>query len=209
TYSLLPSSIGASYATVWGPLYGPYAGALNPTKNPQNLKGSRLYLSTGNGVPDARFGFVLDAWTKGVALESFTLAQTVRYDAVLTLSGVDHVVKYRGGVHDWPYWRRELPVALAWNPFAAPPVTSSAPTAWSYRTMQPHGNAWGIGYRFEGLPAAPLSLQRAGQRISASGSGTVTLTAGAAAGDASGAGSSAHCSITAELPFTYDLPAGC
>ncbi|MFT4036441.1 MAG: alpha/beta hydrolase-fold protein, partial [Patulibacter sp.] len=28
TYSLLPSSIGASYATVWGPLYGPYAGAL-------------------------------------------------------------------------------------------------------------------------------------------------------------------------------------
>ena len=209
TYSLLPQSIGASYETVWGPLYGAYANSLNPSKNPQNLADSRLYLSVGNGIPDPAFPFSQDAWTKGVVLEGLTLAQNTRYDAILTLAGVQHVMKYRGGVHDWPYWRRELPTALAWDPFAEPPVSLSNSTYWSYRTMQPHGNAWSIGYRFSGRPIAPLSLQRTGQRLAASGTGTVTISPGAAEGDATGAGTRPDCSFTAALPFVRQLPAGC
>lgn len=209
TYTLLPQSIGTSYENVWGPLYGPYANSLNPTKTIQNLAGSRLYLSTGNGVPDATIPFKYEAWTTGVALESLTLAQNSRYDGLLTLAGVQHVMKYRGGIHDWPYWRREFPAALAWNPFAAPPVTSSDATSWSYRTMQPAGNAWGIGYRFASLPSAPLSLARSGQRLAASGTGTVTINPGAAPVDATGAGTRPDCSFTATLPFVRTLPAGC
>lgn len=209
TYTLLPQSIGASYEAVWGPLYGPYANTLNPSKVPQNLAGSRLYLSTGNGVPDPSVPFKIEAWTTGVALESLTLAQNTRYDAILSLSGVQHVMKYRVGVHDWPYWRRELPSALQWDPFAVPPVTTSAPTSWSYRTMQSHGNAWSIGYRFDEPPTAPLSLARSGQRLAASGSGTVTISPAADPADASGAGTRPDCTFTATLPFVRTLPAGC
>ncbi len=209
TYSFLPQSIGASYETVWGPYLGPYANALNPTKNAANLAGSRVYLSTGNGVPDASFPFKPEAWTTGVAIESLTLAQNTRYDAILAAAGVQHVTKYRGGIHDWPYWRREFPAAMAWNPFAAPPVVSSTPTSWSYRTMQPRGNAWGIGYRFDEPPTTGLSLARYGQRLLASGKGTVTISAGADPADASGNGTIPACSFRATLPFVRTLPAGC
>lgn len=209
TYAALPSSIGAKYEDVWGPLAGPYANALNPTKNPQNLAGSRVYLSVGNGVPDASYPFNINAWTVGAALETLALAQNTRYDATLSLAGVQHVTKYRGGVHDWPYWRRELPAALAWNPFAAPPVASSTATDWKYRAMQGHGNAWGIGYKFASLPSEALSLQRTGQRLAASGSGTITINPGAAESDASGNGTRPDCSFTTTLPFVRTLPAGC
>jgi S-formylglutathione hydrolase FrmB len=207
--TLLPGSIGASYDDVWGPILGPYAGSLNPTQNAQNLRGSRVYLSTGNGIPSLQYPFLLNAWTKGVAIETLTLAQTTRYDLILGLNGVQHVTKYRGGVHDWPYWRRELPTALAWNPFAAPPITSSNATSWSYRTMQTHGNAWGLGYRFQSPPTTTLSLKRTGQILSATGRGTVTISPGAAAGDASGRGTRPDCSFTAPLPFAWQLPDGC
>ncbi len=175
----------------------------------QNLAGSRVYLSTGNGVPDPSFPFKPEAWTTGVALESLTLAQNTRFDGLLTLGGVQHVTKYRGGIHDWPYWRRELPAALAWDPFQAPPVTTSNPISWTYRTMQPRGNAWGIG-------TGSMRRRRRASPSRAPGSGSPapararwTISPGADPADASGNGSVAACTFRATLPFVRTLPAGC
>ena len=94
---------------------------------------------------------------------------------------------------------------------SAAPQAATVRTHFSYRTMAPHGNAWGLGFRFAALPTDQLVLTRDGQHLSGSGGGkgTLTITPGAADADASGNGTRADCSFTAALPFERDLPAGC
>ncbi|MBJ7470388.1 MAG: hypothetical protein JHD16_03770 [Solirubrobacteraceae bacterium] len=211
SYAALPSSVGApSYESIWGPVGGPYATVSNPMKTVENVQGSRVYLHTGNGVPDVTVPFSADAWTKGAAIEAFALAQNVRYALQLAQAGVAHTFKVRVGVHDWPYWRREFPRAVQWGLFNRPPVTSSASaTRWLYKTMAPYGNAWGVGYRFAEPTTNVVSIERDGNAVKATGTGTITINPGAADWDASGAGTRPECSFTARMPVTRTLPAGC
>lgn len=212
SYAFLPSAVSApSYEAIWGPVYGAYATVNNPIKTVENFKGSRIYLHTGNGVPDASFGFNFDAWTQGVAIETAALGQNTRFDLLLSQAGVSHVTKYRGGVHAWPYWKRELPVAIKWGIFNPPPVASSAAaTRWMYKTMAPRGNAWGFGYAFATKPASAVTIERDGDVIKATGPSTaITINPGAADADASGAGTKPQCSFTATMPVVRTLPEGC
>jgi diacylglycerol O-acyltransferase/trehalose O-mycolyltransferase len=209
SYAALPSSVGApSYEAIWGPVGGAYATVYNPVKTVENVAASRIYLHTGNGFPDPFVPFNADAWTKGVAIEGFALAQNVRYAALLFQARVQHTFKVRVGVHDWPYWRRELPRAIQWGLFNRPPVTSSASaTRWLYKTMAPRGNAWGLGYRFADPTTTAVTIERDGNAVKATGTGTITITPGAADWDASGA--KPECSFTARMPVVRTLPAGC
>ena len=211
SYAALPGSVGApSYEAIWGPLTGAYATVNNPMKTPENVALSRIYLHTGNGIPDVTVPFNADAWTKGVVIEGFALAQNLRYEAQLLQLGVQHSFKVRVGVHDWPYWKREFPRAVQWGLFSPPPVTSSAgATRWMYKTMAPHGNAWGFGYQFAAPTTTAVTIERDGNAVKATGTGTITITPGAADWDSSGAGSKPECSFTARMPVVRTLPPSC
>lgn len=210
-YIVLPIDMRAgSYDNVWGPLTGPYAQVSNPLKTTENIAHTRIYLHTGRGEVDTKLPFKIKAWTEGWAIEKFAYDENRRYDRALTKAGIPHQFVTRIGVHDWPYWQREVPRAITWGLFEQPPyATDAAATSWTYKTMAPHGNAWGLGYKFASLPKKLAVISRSGDTVKVTGSGTITITPGAQEWDASGAGSRADCAFTAELPVTRTLPAGC
>ena len=211
TVALLPYELAGSYDTMWGPVNGPYATAQNPVQQWANTDHTRLFVSSGNGSPDWRIPVNrIDPWINGAIIEQAVRLQARHYANRETAAGAP--VFYDGvtGVHDWPYWRRELPRAITWGLFDAPPFpTDAVATHWTYTTMAPHGNVWGIGYRFYAPTTVIERFARVGQQLSATGKGTVTISPGAAADDASGNGTRPDCSFTAPLPFTRTLPAGC
>ncbi|MDO9355331.1 MAG: alpha/beta hydrolase family protein [Solirubrobacteraceae bacterium] len=201
---------GQSYDTQMGPILGPYASVHNPVKTVSNVKDSRVYLAVGNGIADPTVKGDLAAWVIGGVLEARLLQANLQYVATARLAGASPTLKLRGGVHDWPYWRRELPKAIEWGLFRTPGVASSAEARdWRYRTMEPAGNAWGLGYRFAEPTTRIAIFERDGQKLTVSGEGTVTITPGAADADASGNGTRTDCRFTATLPFKRTLPAGC
>lgn len=210
-YFVLPTDMRAgSYENVWGPVKGPYAAVTNPIKTVENIAHTRLYIHTGRGEVDTKFPFSIKPWTEGWAIEKFAYAENQRFDARLRALGVPHTYVVRIGVHDWPYWRREVPRAIDWGLFAAPPYASgTSATSWTYTTMAPHGNAWGLGFSFRAAPTSLVTISRAADVLTMTGSGTVTINPGAADWDASGAGTKPECSFTVTLPATRSLPADC
>lgn len=201
---------GAPYDTIWGSILGNYAAAHNPVRTIPNVARSRVYVASGNGVPDLSLPVDPGGWTIGSAAEVRVSAATYQYAAAAALQGVETTLRVRTGVHAWPYWRRELTRAIAWNLFAPPPTPDyDASRSWQYITMEPVGNAWGIGYRFEKPTTTLTTFRRGGQTLSGSGTGTVTISPRAAEADASGAGTRPECSFTTTLPFSRTLPLGC
>ncbi len=200
-----------SYTRQWGPFRGPYVRAHNPLRLLDNLQASRLYVSSGNGLAASDVPFDLLAQALGGPTEALGRLDAERF--VKAARDRDIAVTYRphsAGVHAWIYWRRELQAAIRWGVFGEPAAGSAAQrTSFTYRSMAPHGNAWGLGFRFAQLPSDVLTLTRSGQRLTATGRGTLTITPGAADHDATGNGTRADCAFTAELPFERELPAGC
>ena len=210
-YLVLPTEMKAgSYEAIWGPLNGPYATVNNPIKTVENVAHTRLYVHTGRGEVDTKLPFSIKPWTEGWAIEKFAYTENKRYVSKLQAAGIPHTSVVRIGVHDWPYWQREIPRTITWGLFDAPQYTSdAAATSWSYKTMAPHGNAWGLGYTFAKAPTGIVTIKRAGDVVTVTGTGTITINPGAADADASGAGTKPQCSFTAALPVTKTLPAGC
>jgi hypothetical protein len=208
---LLPQDVPDAYTNLWGPATAPYASSLNPTKNVVNTAHTRLYLSSGNGVPDFTIPVSsINPWTLGAIAEAASQLQAQIFVAAARNSGSPVTFHSTIGVHDWPYWRRELPNALNWGPFKPTPVDNvSDAKSWSYRTMAPAGNAWGLGFKMAAPTTVINTFSRSGQVLTGAGAGTVTITPGAADDDASGNGTAAQCAFTATLPFTHALPAGC
>ncbi len=213
--TLIPLFSGFSYPNVWGRFGGPYARAHNPYRLvATNLRSTRLYASVGNGFSGGDVPFRFESVTFGAFTEFSALIDARAFVRRARAVGAD--ITYRqhtAGVHYWWYWQRELQASIAWGLFGKP-AAGPAPIAdparhFTYATMAPHGNAWGLGFAFSKLPNDQMILRRDGQRLSATGRGTVTITPGAAEGDASGAGTRADCAFTAELPFERELPAGC
>ncbi len=213
--TVLPIDIGSPFSRIWGAVKGPYASTHNPVKMVANNYGSRIYVSTGDGNPSARVPFNFSAWTSGSVAERSVRVQALRYAARARSAAVDITYSGHSGVHDWPYWRMEFPRLLKWGVFNAPSVTDpAAHKQWSYRTMAPQGNAWGLGYKFAAPLKSDVLFQRDGQQLKALAAdgavGTqVTVTPGAADTDASGNGTKPQCAVTLTLPFTHTLPAGC
>jgi S-formylglutathione hydrolase FrmB len=207
---ILPYDIGSPFAKIWGSPTGPYATVHNPIKNIDEMVHTNLYMSTGNGTPLGNVPFDIAAWTTGRLAEYSVWRMNLAYVTKAKALGVPVTYSGHAGVHDWPYWRHELPRALASNLFKPTPADDPAAlTSWTYSTMAPHGNMWDLGYTFSSLPFAIETFTRSGQTITATGAGTVTITPGAADDDASGSGTKTQCAFTATLPFTHTLPAGC
>jgi S-formylglutathione hydrolase FrmB len=96
----------------FGPFGSPWSdsatwAAHDPTALVDQLKGVDLFVSSGNGLPGPL------GWSSGGAvLETSVYWQTTAFVHAAQAAGVPVTTDfYGGGVHDWPYWNRELPVA--------------------------------------------------------------------------------------------------
>ena len=184
-------AFGAKYSEVFGPQAGFYATGHNATRLAANLRSTRLYVTVGSGSPEPGVASEPAAIIVGGAAEAELRAQADEFVAAARAAGADTTYVPLAGVHDWPYWRRHLRDAMGWGLFRPGP---EAPRSWSYATVAPTGEMWGLRYRFRSPPAALATFERAGTRLRGRGAGTVT------------AEYAAGCELTASLPFDRALP---
>lgn len=105
---------------MWGPLDGPGWRANDPYLNVDKLKGVKVYMTTGTGLPgrydtlDARLidgepSILLDQILMGGAIEAAVNSCTAQMEQALKKAGVDATVINRPtGTHSWEYWQRDL-----------------------------------------------------------------------------------------------------
>ena len=162
----------------------------NPTGLTDNLRHTRLFVAAGNGEP----GPGEAGNTGGIVAELVLARHAEDFAGAARRSGANVTFRPQQGIHDWPYWRRHLGQHVAWGPFA--PVEES-PSSWRLSTVQQSGDAWGLRFRFKEPPATLQTFVRSGSVLSATGSGTVTITM------------PGGCSFTVALPFRRVLTPDC
>ncbi len=87
----------------------PYARAHNPTRLLDNYRGTRLYASVGNGQTPRDQPFNLISAVGSGLIESWAWFDTQWFGQRARRAGLDiTVAAHSAGVHDWPFWRREL-----------------------------------------------------------------------------------------------------
>jgi S-formylglutathione hydrolase FrmB len=157
---------------VYGPLGGYYATAHNPARLAVNLAQSRVFMSTGNGLPSpVNSGTPLDQLLEPL----FIRPMSDSYAAALRRANVDLTYEVHSGFHDWANLNRELRDAIAWGLFE--PVDEH-PTSWVNDTVATQGRLWDLRYGFDAPPDRIVRFRRAGRRLSVSAAGSpVTLTA--------------------------------
>jgi S-formylglutathione hydrolase FrmB len=178
----------------WDPVYGPphgfYANGHNPTKLVTNLEHTRVFVSTGNGVPSSEELSQLNANTAAIACadpaggacytgDEVTEGRIIypmsrRYYRALAAAGDDVTWEVQRGGHDDPHFRVELKAMLDWGLFK-PVVNDSAD--WLDETVATGGQFWDVGYRFDQPPTQVVQFRRSGEALSISAAGSpVTIT---------------------------------
>lgn len=198
------------YSSVFGWLIGPYAASVNPLKNAREYALS--HVTVAFGTPPVATLWSLDIRARGEAtLEIGAQLEARQFlDALKKTTAKVDSENLNNGSHNWRWWKQYLAHAVARGLFTNPPVTQTSDAkTWDYGTMSQHGNAWGIGFKLAKLPTAQVELLRRGSTLTGRGSGTITISGGAADSDSTGNGTRADCTYTLTLPFTQQLPAGC
>ncbi|MGY0488463.1 alpha/beta hydrolase [Streptomyces sp. WG-D5] len=93
-------------STLWGSplLHRANWNAHNPYALAERLKGTRLYVAQGSGVPSDDFGNLT-----GTVLEGTLWGQAKKFTGRLDALGVPaRTHLYKGGSHAWPSWQREF-----------------------------------------------------------------------------------------------------
>ncbi|HWA66648.1 MAG TPA: alpha/beta hydrolase-fold protein [Mycobacteriales bacterium] len=168
------------------PIYGPpdgfYATGHNPRRLAANLRQTRVYLTTGNGIPDlASVGVILAGFTEEIVDATWEEAGLIypmseRYYDALNAAGVNVTYQVHFGGHDLPSFHKELQALLSWGLFKPVPTH---PAAWTNATVATSGKLWNVGYRFASPPTAVVTFRRAGDRLTISAAGTpVTVAVG-------------------------------
>ena len=199
--SLAPLEGDFNLYPVYGAPYGFYSAGHNPSLLPMNLRQTRVFESTGTGVP-SRAGVASAAAggaapiASGSVLESLIIYEmNQRYHAALTAAHVDVTYDVHAGGHDIPDFDNEFRALLAWGLFK--PVVSD-PTSWVNDTVATDGQLWDIGFRFAQPPTKVAEFRRVGDLLSISPAGSaVTITRGS-------------CTVHLRTPATIHLSAqGC
>ena len=179
---------GQSYRAIYGPADGAYAAGHDPVSLAPNLRHTRVFAITGNGVPDPAYPAPLSqSLVTGMIGEGDLRFHTEDFAAALRAIGADVTATVLLGIHDHPYWTEHLRRLLVWDPFA--PVVEQ-PDRWTYSTVADRGRAWELTYRFATPPEVVQTLERTAEGYAARGAGTVELC------DRDGRG------LRAELPFS-------
>jgi S-formylglutathione hydrolase FrmB len=184
----------ATYWDIFGPSGEAYAEGNSPRALVANLRHSRVYLTSGWGLPCPEdpinpASAVLDPVT-----EAGLHLQQGPYAAAARAAGADVTSVTTCGVHTFGVWDRAIPAVLAWGLFEEVPED---PEHWRYRTVARSGEMWGLRFRFTAPPSTVIDVERAGSVLSADGTGEVHLAG------------PPGCHLQATLPFRLQLPAAC
>ena len=175
------------------PIYGPpdgfYAGGHNPVFLTKNLTYTRVFESTGTGVPSRADP---DPGQFAVAEEHIIYPMSQRYHTALIAAKVDVTYQVHRGAHDLPDFLSEINAMLKWGLFK--PVATE-PTSWESQTDASIGQLWDFNYRFADPPMQLVTFRQSGTTLSIGAAGsavTVTLATG--------------CAIHTTTPATVHLP---
>ncbi len=176
-----------------GPPYGFYANGHNPVNLAENLAQTRVFESTGDGLPDNTPSTPLDV--EGDVLEQVIFQMNLLYEPALEKAGVDVTYQPHAGGHDIPDFMDEVQAMVAWGPFK-PVVTN--PSSWANETVATSGQLWDIGYRFTSPPVHVVQFHQVGGSLSISSAGTsVSIT------------TDSGCVITTVTPAAVQIPTRC
>jgi S-formylglutathione hydrolase FrmB len=163
---------------VEGPPRGFYMHGHNPSALAMNLEQTRVFESTGNGIPSS--ADLADPTGAGDQAYNYALERMViysmsqRYHKALVTAGVDVTYQVHRGGHLIPDFAAEIEAMRAWGLFK-PVVTN--PTSWVNDTVATSGQLWDIGYHFDQPPNAVVQFRRSGSSLSVSAAGSaVTIT---------------------------------
>jgi S-formylglutathione hydrolase FrmB len=158
-----------------GPTRGFYFKGHDPPLLAMNLKHTRVFESTGTGVPSSAVGAAAAEKTTPYVEESQIIyPMNQRYHAALVTAGVKVTYQVHPGGHDAPNFNSEIKAMLAWGLFK-PVVTD--PNSWVNDTVATDGQLWDIGYRFAHPPNQVVQFHRSGTKLSISAAGSdVTIT---------------------------------
>ena len=177
SFDLLPGLDGGEPNAVWGPAATEMIRrrAHNPVDLASNLRGMRLVLRTGNGLPGGEFGGGPDPIEVGVHQPMSTLHET------LAELGFPHTWEdYGPGAHQWPYWARDLEKTLPqlMQTLEHPPPR---PRRVDYRAVEPRYEVFGWHVAIERKVLEFSRLSRASKRgFTLSGSGRALVRTPAA-----------------------------
>jgi S-formylglutathione hydrolase FrmB len=179
----------SSPTPIYGPPLGFYASGHNPTLLARNLVHTRVFVSTGTGIPSPSDPHP-DAFA--TAEEHIIFPMSESYHDALVAAGVDVEYQVHPGVHGIPDFLDEIHAMLAWGLFAPVP---EAPPAWENHTVATSGRLWDVGYRFSEPPDQVVTFGRTGTTLSISDAGSdVTISTGNG------------CVIHTSTPAALDLP---
>jgi S-formylglutathione hydrolase FrmB len=86
----------------------------NPTALAPDLACTRLWLASGNGAPGGPAGDD-PSNPGGYMLEHFIWEMNLSFARALDDAGIEYETDfYGGGYHGWPYWQRDIHLALPW-----------------------------------------------------------------------------------------------
>lgn len=167
---------------VFGPPEGFYFEGHNPTNLAVNLKHTRVFESTGTGVPSSAGLASVEASpgnaesiAEGSALESGAIyPMNQSYHAASTAAGVDVTYRVRPGGHDIPDFINEIKAMIAWGLFKS---VVTEPSSWVNDTVATSGQLWDVSYRFARPPDQVVEFRQFGHALSISAAGSrVTIS---------------------------------
>jgi S-formylglutathione hydrolase FrmB len=188
-FSFAPEHGDSDADPIYGPPQGFYADGHNPALLVKNLQYTRVFLSTGTGVPSSADP---DPPPADVLNEHIIYAMNPLYHEAVVAAGMHVTYQVHPGAHDGPDFLDEIKAMLKWGLFE-PVVTD--PASWTNTTVAARGQLWDFNYRFTNPPTRLVQFEQSGTTLSISGAGSsVTITA------ANG------CAIHTSTPATVHLP---
>ena len=182
---------------VLGPPRGFYTTGHNPAALAMNLQQTRVFVSTGNGLPSRAdladpTALTAEAPADYAAEGGVIYPMSQRYAQALEHAGVDVTYQVHNGGHLIPDFLAEVKAMVAWGVFKSLPHDR---TSWVNDTVATRGHLWDIHYRFATPPTAVVQFRQSGGTLSVSTAGSaVTIT------------TSAGCTIHTATPATVSLP---
>lgn len=191
--SLAQGRTDRTYEPIFGPPGGAYAEGNSPQQLVVNLAHTRLYITSGNGIPCLEDP-IPDTLALDIVTEGALNDQRGPYAAAVRDAGGDVTSVDACGVHTFGVWDRAIPLAREWGFFRD---VEDRPDRWAYRTIATAGEMWGFRFRFTAPPATVAQFVRTGTVLSGTGTGEVVITG------------PPGCELRVTLPFVQDLDPVC
>jgi len=172
-----PGAQPETHQDVWGDPADQefYWSAHNPVALVENLRATRVLVTSGDGTPYSPDDLLSASYgTPVVALiESTIRSYADEFAEAADAAGVRQLtVNRRAGLHTNFAAGLGLSEAISWRLFRAVP---KSPRQWSYETAARSGQAWNLRFRFARPPEELITFTRHGHILAAEGSGDVVM----------------------------------